>query len=273
MNEASNVRTLRSVDELLQRRFSAALAEPAEPDWVAVVRRAEEIGGRRRRARRSRWGVIALAATIAVVAIAAAPALGIGDGFIDFFGSKPASNSARAGFAKLNVVAPSRSALANASKAHEIYVFHLASGEHTLAVAPTGAGSFCWTITYFSDGCQAIVSSHGPYRAGEVSPVKIGLVYTDIPTRAMKQAPVLIGGNVRVAGAQGVQVQFEDGNAATVPLVWVSAPIDAGFFLYELPHDRWSAGRRPVAVAALAADGAVLARADLTVTSTLDSER
>jgi hypothetical protein len=29
-----------------------------------------------------------------------------------------------------------------------------------------------------------------------------------------------------------------------VPIVWVSAPIDAGFFLYEVPRAHWQAGHR-----------------------------
>ncbi|MDX6514276.1 MAG: hypothetical protein QOE36_3780, partial [Gaiellaceae bacterium] len=179
MNEASNVRTLRSLDELLQRRFSVAIPEPADQDWRAVRHRAAALGGSRRRAPLGLSRVVALAATVAVVAAVAGPALGVGGRVFDFFRAKPASIDARAGFARLNVVAPSRSELAEPAKAREIYVFHLPSGDHALALAPTDAGSFCWTLTGFSDGCQAIASSHGPYKAGKANPGEIGLVYTD----------------------------------------------------------------------------------------------
>jgi hypothetical protein len=269
---SSNVHRLRSLDELLRNRFAGAFAEPTPPDWQAVRSRAAELAGRPSR-RRWHVGVLA-AATAAVVTVAATAAIGGPPrgvvGVIDFFKSKPAARHARTAFSRMNVLAPSRSAFGDTAQARQIYVFHLANGDHTLSVAPVDSGSFCWTLSDFSNGCQTILSSHGPYKAGEVAPVKIGLIYTDIPTPTMQQAPVQIGGNIRVASATSLQVQFEDGSTTTVPFIWVSRPIDAGFFLYELPRDRWAAGKRPIAVAAFGTNGQLLARVTFSVTSTLE---
>src|SRR5205823_628048 len=45
--------------------------------------------------------------------------------------------------------------------------------------------------------------------------------------------------------AASVEVQFEDGSSVTIPVVWVSAPIDAGFFGYEVPAAHLRVGARP----------------------------
>jgi hypothetical protein len=89
-----------------------------------------------------------------------------------------------------------------------------------------------------------------------VDPVKIALIYTDIPTATMEQTPVLIGGNLRAAGATDLLA----GAVRARPhhdrsFIWFSRPIDAGFFLYELLRVRWAAGKHPIAVAAFGPNG------------------
>lgn len=269
----SNLHPLCSTDQLLRDRLRDSVVEPEAPRWEDVLARAnawERGGSGRRPGRRS---IVAVALAVAVAAAAAAvvsPALGLGSSPIPFFRAKPATSSVRATFTRLAVLGLNSGSFTT-SAPRQIYVFHLPSGDYPLSVAPvdTAAGQFCWTLSGVNDGCQTILSSHGPYKPGETDPMKIGLIHTDIPARNMKQTPVLIGGNVRAAGAEGMRVLFEDGAAAAVPLVWVSSPINAGFFLYELPHDRWASGQRPIAVEAVAADGHTLARVAFDVASTL----
>jgi hypothetical protein len=55
-------------------------------------------------------------------------------------------------------------------------------------------------------------------------------------------------------------VRFEDGTSTRIPLVWVTPPIDAGFFVYELPKKHWKIGTRPVAFVVEDAKGKELAR-------------
>lgn len=264
----SNVHYLPSLDELLRERFTAATVTPRPSDWADVRQRARRLGYRGRRT--GRWSYVALAASLAVTAAVVAPALGLTDRIIPFFSTASASKNVVLAFSKMNHVGDGRGPGAIASDARSVYVFRLASGDHTLSLTRTSGGSFCWVITEFSSGCQTILSAHGPYKTGELDPVRIGLTFTDIPAPTMKQEPVLIGGNIRSSAADRLQVEFEDGHDETIPYVWVSEPIDAGFFLYEVPDDRWQAGKRPIALALSSADGKLLSRVTFSVTATID---
>jgi len=82
-----------------------------------------------------------------------------------------------------------------------------------------------------------------------------------------KQPPVPHAGNETVifegfTELQGahVSVRFEDGSSQRLPLVWVTRPIRAAFFVYELPKSHWKLGARPVALVAESHTGKVLAR-------------
>jgi hypothetical protein len=61
----------------------------------------------------------------------------------------------------------------------------------------------------------------------------------------IESGPVLIDGWTTLGDAASVEVQFEDGTSATLPVVWVSAPIDAGFFGYSVPALHLRVGARP----------------------------
>ena len=70
---------------------------------------------------------------------------------------------------------------------------------------------------------------------------------------------VFFEGFTDLRGAQ-VSVRFEDGSSKRLPLVWVTRPIRAAFFVYELPKAHWKLGARPVALVAESDAGKVLAR-------------
>jgi hypothetical protein len=57
-----------------------------------------------------------------------------------------------------------------------------------------------------------------------------------------------------------VEVRFEDGESATTPITWVSSPVDAGFFVYEVPQAHWAPGHRPSMLILEDASGHELAR-------------
>jgi hypothetical protein len=42
----------------------------------------------------------------------------------------------------------------------------------------------------------------------------------------------VLDGDTLLRGAARVEIRFEDGKVAVTPVVWVSKPIDAGFFVY-----------------------------------------
>jgi hypothetical protein len=56
-------------------------------------------------------------------------------------------------------------------------------------------------------------------------------------------------------------------------LVWVSKPIDAGFFLYLLPKSHWKPGKRPITIEVDDAKGHPLARDYRVAGYFLDSQR
>jgi hypothetical protein len=56
--------------------------------------------------------------------------------------------------------------------------------------------------------------------------------------------PILLDGYFTVANAARLQVTYQDGSTATIPFVWVSKPINAGLFVYDLAAHR-RPGHRP----------------------------
>jgi len=241
-------------DELLARILTEPVEQPA-----ASARRGD----------RYRLAYVALAAALVATALGA-PAFGLGRTIIDFFAAEPAAENVRLSFAEMEKIARPTGAGVIASQARKVYVFRTPSGDRVLSLAPTESGSFCWAITDFPGGCQTILSAQGPFQPGERNPAWIGLVFTDIPAPAMPQEPVLIGGNLRAASSDRLELEFQDGETMTIPFVWVAAPIEAGFFLYELPRERWAEGKRPLALTLYAADGTVLSRVTFSVASTIE---
>jgi hypothetical protein len=122
-------------------------------------------------------------------------------------------------------------------------------GGETLWVAPTANGGFCTTV-----GCDP--ARRTPFH----SVLKIGGPNRSQPMRESPNVHVLFEGYTVVRGAARVANRFEDGAAEFTPLVRVSKPIDAGFFIYELPKAHWKIGKRPVALVVEDAQGKQLAR-------------
>jgi hypothetical protein len=71
---------------------------------------------------------------------------------------------------------------------------------------------------------------------------------------------VFFEGQTILRPAASAVIRFEDGSSDRVRIVWVPKPIDAGFFLYELPKAHWKVGKRPLALSVEDANGDRLAR-------------
>ena len=71
--------------------------------------------------------------------------------------------------------------------------------------------------------------------------------------------PILFDGYFTIANAERLQVTYQDGRRDTVPFAWVTSPIRAGFFVYDLATHRHP-GQRPVALTLLDANGKSLSR-------------
>ena len=110
-----------------------------------------------------------------------------------------------------------------------------------LWVAPTKAGGFCteWS-NFFGGGC---VKDRRPpsirSRFPEVNPFLLGLTWSP-DARGVLQS---FSGNLLTPEAERVLVKFADGEEAEIPVLWVSPPIDAGF--YSILGSGGASPRRP----------------------------
>jgi hypothetical protein len=229
-------------EQLLRERFSR-LANPVDDsDWTEVTRRAS--AGLRPR-------LLLLAAAAVVVAAIAAPALGLTGKVVQLFdGSEPA----RARFEK---DAPLLAPDVITGDIQKVLDEPAGEGARTLLwVAPTRSGGFCMAVE---------LAKVGQLRPGG------GTISCDRNRqRAFNQGgfgdprgPILYYGSILIDGARLVRVDFEDGERAKVPLVWVSEPIDAGFYVYVVPRRHWAEGHRPKAATVVDENGKALARQSL----------
>lgn len=232
-------------DELAER-FAALVHPPDDGNWLEVERLSR--GQWRRRAR----PVVALlaAAVAALAATLATPALGVGGKLVRLFESgEPAPPVVEQSFAKLDAGAPPgfRTGVEPADTRKIVLPNDVA-----LWVAPTKAGGFCLYVADGGGQCDA-------QRTFAFWPTySIGGRFTE--SGEIASGPVFVTGSTTVEGATTVDVQFEDGDVATVPVIWISAPIDAGFFGYAVPQQHWAMGHRPTLVVLRDAAGNELQR-------------
>jgi hypothetical protein len=234
MTTSSN--THAQLDAQLRRRLCAAVArDDANPRWHDVKRRARELEPRRPRQRL----VLALAVATAIVA---APALAVATGVIDFSSSPSAPEPVKVVFGKLDAIDPLHGPGALTGQTKIVYTFHTASGGYDLAAAPSRDG-WCWGIVGRDMTCNTP-------RSG------LNYGYNQLP--AVGNEPSLIDGSIAAAGVTRITLEFEDGRTVDLPFVQVSAPINADFFLYEIPPEHSTEGSRPSTIAAYNADETVV---------------
>ena len=239
----------------------AALVDPcvgANGDWSDVLERA---GVHRQAApkwRRRRALAVALVGLVLVAALAS-PAFGLRDSIVrwvsrvdvPFTASQPASSLVRRQFAGLSVGAPSgMDPKAIAGQARKALL--TADGEpRAVWVAPTESGGFCYLIEGDTGGCMG---NGGP------APPMVSLT---LGSRGMPGQPselTRISGTIHSAKVHLLTVEYADGDREVLQFVYVSAPVDAGFFFYKVPPERRGQAAAPVAVVAQDADGKIIHR-------------
>jgi hypothetical protein len=239
-------------DDLLAPRF-AALAYPFDDsDWADVLGRARAAATRRRRPGQRGSLILAVVLAAAVVFLVA-PAFGIGPATLDFFKAKHAPRPVALDFERMNVGAPKNmSPGVIPGQTRLVKTYHLRNGRpFPLWVAPTRKGSFCFTFGG-GGGCSARHVTTG-HKAGDVDSGAIGL--------SIEGAfhSTVLAGYVYDKDIAELQVRFTHGSPVTVPLLWVSPPIDAGFFFYDLTEFQRT-HHSVAAVLALDKQGRMLAR-------------
>ena len=235
----------------LTARFAALADRGDDASWADVLTRARAL--RRRRPR----PMLALAAALVLAVVVAAPAVGRLPGRIVhlFASAQPAPQRVQKSFAELSS--------GTAGAAVKVLTATVAPNvDAVLWAAPTRDGGYCMSVELVGRGdggagCEAVqpgkrlyteTSLHGNW-------AKSGRILT---------GPVLVDGETSNAKADSLLLRFEDGDSVRVPLVWVTAPVATGFFVYGVPEQHWRAGHLPTTLTLYAADGTELDQRDVT---------
>jgi hypothetical protein len=239
------------IDADLSARFAGVADRTYDGSWDDVAGRAAALRRRRHRL------PLALAVGLAVAAVAA-PALGLGGRVVRLFdGAEPAPRRIVKSFSGWN--APNLRAGVQADRALKVLDARVTPDRTAvLWVAPSRAG-YCTIIEI--DG-----------RAGDFGCEEVGYERLSLwvslqggvaPDGEILGGPVLLFGSTGLERADSLLLRFQDGAAAAIPLVWVTAPVDTGFFVYGVPRRHWEAGHLPTTLTLLAADGKELDTRDV----------
>lgn len=164
------------------------------------------------------------------------------------FGAQPkAPRSVQLQFWSLNLGAPpGMSPRAVAGETRMVGRFAFGGATHTLWVAPAKNGGFCalW-IPGGGGGCS---TSGQPVSTGAVlvfphdadHPARTATRRSQVPLLDRVGVPAWITGAALGVAVHDIVIRFSDGSVVHPQVVWVSAPINAGFFAYEVPADEQS---------------------------------
>jgi hypothetical protein len=232
------------VTDQLKDRFKS-LAEPRDDSsWQDVRRRA--------RRRPFRPAVLLVAAALLAVLVTA-PALGLHRHVVSFLESEPAPPEIRTRFEEIDIGAPK--GMESGVIAGETRRVRLPDGS-AISVAPTKAGGFCT-----DSGCirspkelAAIVERMGD-RPGDRDAYRIPVGFA-APVAGLEY----LEGNVLDERGEAIVLEYEDGRREEIPFVWVTDPINAGFWRKRIRREDQLAGRRPSIVFLLDGKGNELAR-------------
>ena len=140
-------------------------------------------------------------------------------------------------------------AIVLAARARRVAVIHW-NGDRPLLVAPTTAGGFCESLAgpYGGTGCFTGARQRNVLDSG---------------LTADASGPIALNGKFFDSRGTRLEVRYEDGRNTVVPIIWVSKPINAGFFVFAIPSAHRRPGHRPLAITLLSESGFQLAKAQL----------
>lgn len=216
-----------------------------EPELLAICDAIAQTRPVSRR-RLSRRTTIVLAAAIALAALTA-PALAVTRVVIDFFSSPAAPRATVVSFAQMSAGAPEgMDPRAIGGEARTISRGHVADGKPvTLSLAPTTEGGFCYLVGFGS------VGGAGGCDATRALPFAPGFAAERYP-----QGPAIVYGYILNQLATVAEIHTSDGTTTRLPLLRVSSPIDASFYVGEIPT---TAQAFPLTTSILDPDGKVIA--------------
>lgn len=213
-------------------------------------------GGSIRRVRPRR---VALALSLGLFLVAA-PAVAIVTGVVSFDDAEPATPLVQKRFEEL-FGAPAPAGMdprALPLSTRKVTEFRLASGTYGLWVAPTAGGGFCREFEGLGGGCSSrqVPTAFVP-DAGEVRP---WLIHASVRAPDQEAPADLVGAAVLGSDIALITIDFEDGTSLSVRPINVLAPIEAAFFLVDVPPSQRSLGHRPIWITARDGQNKVTAR-------------
>ncbi|MBD0328679.1 MAG: hypothetical protein ICV64_01035 [Thermoleophilia bacterium] len=220
----------------LDRLVPAFADEPRR--WDDVLRRAESLSGEppaRRPApvaspRPGRVRIALAFALAAALLAVAAPAFGLHRTLLDFFVAEPATERTVLHFESLDRGAPEGMETGViATETRAVTRARFRGAERTLWVAPTQEGGYCALWERHGGGCDRLGT------------VPLDVTWAGPEVASADTAPdswQLVTGHVDLEYVATVEVRLSDRTVARPPIVWVSAPIEAGFFAYEVAEER-----------------------------------
>jgi hypothetical protein len=214
-------------DDVLARAELLDAAAADDSRLGVAVRALRRRWQKRASARRPRVPVLVALLILALVSVAAA-AYALGYRFIDFSSAPPAAPRVVTEFSSLSLDAPP--GMDPRVIAGETRLVGTIEG-HKLWVAPTKAGGLCYLWSRGGGGCEALGTlplDIGWSARGRGSP-------SSKPLELRFQA---VEGFARAGWVDAVEIRLDDGSTIRPQLIWISPPIDAGFYYYDAPEGR-----------------------------------
>lgn len=221
------------------------LPDASRADWRDVLRRAGITARYRRSRPAGRRSVLALVAAVVVIGLTAAaiPAFGLTHTVINWFAAPTAPGPAQKSFRSLDVGAPAGMAPRVSGQARSVMNAQIEGQDVHLWVAPTTRGGFCLDLEGYGGGCDRNRSL----------PVN--------PTIAEHQIPgtVALFGDALSPETNHMVLRYANGESISIPVVYVSKPINASFFVYEIAASKNTPAIWPATLTAVRADGSTIA--------------
>jgi hypothetical protein len=235
--------------DLLGQRLAAFSHPQDDSDWTAI-----------RRQRRRLPTLIVGVGILIVAVLATGAAFGLYRDVLPFASQEPAPAPVVKDFQTLfgaEGAPPGMDPHVLAGETKRVATY--AGGKYVLYVAPTQNGGFCESFVRLFGGCRQVRKLPAGAPTGgpdEIDPFAIGTMGA-----MSSNGPTILGGDLLLPPGTSLSVEFADASSAEIPVVFVSKPIDAGFFLYPVPAEHVRLGHEARYLIARDAHGDVVAKA------------
>jgi hypothetical protein len=234
------------------------------PDWADVVDRVGQSKSAVSSLKQRPRLLFAALLLLLVVALLATPAFGVqglvldllGRKNVSFVNSKSAPNEIKKQFLDLAIGAPGLwTPQVIASQARVVATFSVAGHPRKLWVAPTRRGGYCFTFERSFGGCRPTAALRNVGKKGQLGVTWEGSSGVGLAAQIVSR----VGGDITAPVAAKVTARYADGTTHDIPFVWISKPIAAGFFSYDIPVPHRDKQHRLVSIALFGNKGRLIA--------------